>query len=174
MNKNEELSVNLEDINVDSVFDVKQPVPEDLESSKIQVLAPKHQRVIHMYLSGGYTTQEIATANGYSKTYTQNLLRTPNIKAIIEEIQLEEDDLVRQSIKALRMKAMKKMSTLMDSSMDAVALQAAKDVLDRTGHKGADKKEVTVNMTFDQQLKEILGTKSNINISDYDIIDIEE
>jgi hypothetical protein len=151
---------------------VREPDSSDLDNSEIALLPIRNQRVIHMYLTGGFTTQEIADALGYSKNYVKNLLCRKDIRDIIEKIQLDEDDLIRQSIKALRMKAMKKMSDLIDSSQDAIAYQAARDVLDRTGHKGVDKKEVNVNVTFEQQLKEIIGEES-INIDDYSVIDID-
>ena len=42
-----------------------------------------------------------------------------------------------------------------DNSM--VALQAAKDALDRTGHKPTEKKEVQVNMTYEERLNQLIN-----------------
>jgi hypothetical protein len=54
----------------------------------------------------------------------------------------------------------------MDSRQDAIAYQAARDILDRTGHKGVDKKQVEVSVTFEQQLKEMLSDKDIIDVTD--------
>jgi len=41
--------------------------------------------------------------------------------------------------------------------MDAIKFQAAKDVLDRTGHKAPTKQEISVEVTtFEQQLKQVM------------------
>lgn len=56
----------------------------------------------------------------------------------------------------MRMKAMARMGDLMDSPIDGVALQACKDVLDRTGHKAKQeiKMEKTVK-TFEMQINDL-------------------
>ena len=178
MKKKKQMNAEEEDIDTSNnsidILSVKEPDSSDLEVNELAFLPVRNQRVIHMYLTGGFTTQEIADTLGYTKGYVKNLLCKKHIKEIIDKIQIEEDEIIRQSIKALRMKAMKKMSDLVDSRQDAIAYQAARDILDRTGHKGIDKKEVSVNVTFEQQLKEILGDEKIDRYIDCDIIEVED
>jgi len=154
---------------------VVEPTSDDLIPSRMQELAPLQQRVVHMYLGGGLTIQDIAQVLGYSLGYIRNILSLPKVKAAVEAIQLEEDEIIRQGIKALRMKAMQKMYTLMDSRQEAISYQAARDVLDRTGHKATVKQEVNVNVSFEQQLNEMLKEKNIdvIEINDYRVEDID-
>jgi predicted DNA-binding protein YlxM (UPF0122 family) len=159
------------DIDTEKMLSIKEPTSDDLSNDKLSLMSIKHQRVIHMYLSGGYSTQDIATALGYSKQYVTNLLCSPDIKNAINEFQKQEDELILQSIKALRVKAMQKMGQLIDSNMDAIAYQASRDILDRTGFKGVDKKEVNVNVTFEQQLKEVLSEEDIIELKEFSVED---
>ena len=67
-------------------------------------------------------------------------------------------DLVQHNLKALTMKALNKMNELIDSPVDAVSLQAAKDILDRTGFKPGTKQDVKIEVyNYEQQIKEIMG-----------------
>ena len=86
-------------------------------------------------------------------------LKNPDIKAIIEEIQADEDDIVRQGLKAIRLSALYKMQRLLESPIDGIAYQAARDILDRTGHKAPTKNEtkIDVAITFEQQLQEAIS-----------------
>lgn len=140
---------------------------EELLEMPITRLKPLHQRFVHLYLTGQYKVKELAELLNVSTYTVRAWLRKQEIKDIIEQTQQDEDDIVKQGLKALRMKALYKMSDLMDSEMDAIAYQAARDILDRTGHKGVEKKEVQVEVyTFEQQLKDII--KSNAIDIDYD------
>ena len=159
----------------DSAVACAEPKEFDLIASKMALLSPNQQRMVHMWISGGVTIPDIAEIMGLAAQYVRNTMARPDIKDIIESIQMEEDELIRQGIKALRMKAMQKMYTLMDSRQEAIAYQAARDVLDRTGHKGIAKQEVNLNISFDEQLNSMMREK-NINvieIEDYLIEDIE-
>lgn len=130
---------------------------EELEESALKLLNPKQQRFVHLYLAGSYKLPEIAELLNVSMSTIRSWLRNPTIKGHIEQVQIEEDDIVKQGIKMLRLKAVYKMNELMDSKIDGIAYQAARDVLDRTGHKAPTKQEVTVEVkTFEQQLTELM------------------
>ena len=62
------------------------------------------------------------------------------------------------------------MEDLLDSNMDNVAFQAARDILDRTGMKSEQKINVQKTVTtLEQQMKDL----ADFTISDDDIIDID-
>jgi hypothetical protein len=60
---------------------------------------------------------------------------------------------------------MNTLGELMDSQNDLVALNAAKDVLDRTGHSATQKQEVNVNVTYEERLRQL--------IEGVDFVDVE-
>lgn len=164
------------DISTDDIKlpEVKEPTSDDLIDSKMKLLEPKRQRFVHLYLSGDYTLAGIAELLNVSAQTVYRWAGNPEIKAIIEEVQTQEDELVKQGIKALRLKALYKMGELVDSKVDGIAYQAARDILDRTGHKAPSKQEVNIEVhTFEQQIKEVIG-KSNMDKfidTSYEVVD---
>jgi predicted DNA-binding protein YlxM (UPF0122 family) len=134
---------------------------EEIDDSPIALLNPRQQRFTHLYLSGQYTLDQIAQLLNVSKSTVRVWLRSPKVKGAIETFQMDEDEIVKQGLKALRLKAMYAMNELMDSKVDGIKWQAAKDILDRTGHKAPTKQEVTVEVkTFEQQLSELMVEKN--------------
>lgn len=155
---------------------VKEPETEDYLESSIKKLNPKQQRFVHLYLTGTYKISELADLLHVSVYGVRKWIRTPMIKRIIEEYQNEEDEIVRQGLKALKMKAVYKMGQLIESPMDAIAYQAARDVLDRGGHKAPTKMESNVTISFEQQLMEAVrqsGKQDDFVDADFEEIDRE-
>jgi predicted DNA-binding protein YlxM (UPF0122 family) len=155
--------------------DVNLPTQEDLEDSQIKLLTPRQQRFVHMYLSGQYQIKQIAELLNMSTGGVRNWLKNPQIKSIIEEVQTEEDDIVRQGLKAIRLSALYKMQNLLNSPIDGIAYQAARDILDRTGHKAPTKQETKIEIyTFEQQLKDAIQQIDKpdefIDVEDYEVI----
>lgn len=149
--------------------EIKEPTPEDLVDSKMQLLEPKKQRFVHLYLSGDYSLVAISELLNVHRQTIYRWAANPEIQEIITSVQKQEDELVKQGMKALRLKALYKMSELIDSKVDGIAYQAARDVLDRNGHKAPTKQEVNVEIhTFEQQIKEVIN-QSNMD----KFIDIE-
>jgi len=73
-------------------------------------------------------------------------------------------------LKTLTLKATQRLAELMDSSIDAVALQAVKDVLDRGGHK--QKTEIKVDKTIttiEQKMKDLI--EATIVEGEYEEVD---
>lgn len=152
---------------------VEEKTEEELLDSPVHKLNPRQQRFVHLYLSGQYAITDIAELLNMSPYTLRRWLANPEIKEIINSFQTEEDEIVRQGIKALRLKALNKMGALIDSKIDGIAYQAARDVLDRTGNKGTEKKEVSVEIyTFEQQLKDIISKKDKKNA--IDIVSLDE
>lgn len=155
--------------------DVEMITSEDFEDTSIKLLTPKQQRFMHLYLSGGYTISQIAKLLNMSYSGVWAWLSKPNVKETITKFQQEEDVLVSQGIKALRLKAMYKMGDLLDSNIDGIAYQAARDILDRTGHKAPTKQEVSIEVkTFEQQLIEIINNTDNIVDAEFKTIESED
>lgn len=113
-------------------------------------------KLVHLYVTGQYTQAQIARILGVSPTTVHRWLSDEEVRNMIECYQIQESIIVDSSLKALRIKALKTMSELMDSDNDLVALQASKDILDRTGHKAIEKKEIKVEMTYEERIKNML------------------
>jgi hypothetical protein len=161
-----------EKLNAEDILlpEVREPEPSDLEDSSVKLLSPKKQRFVHMYLSGQYRLTDIAKLMNMSVATIRKYATDKDVKDVIEQVQMEEDEIVKQGIKALRMKALYKMGELVDSKIDGIAYQAARDILDRTGHKAPTKQEVNVEIyTFEQQIKEVIKQSNNAE----EFIDVE-
>jgi len=136
---------------------IQEKSDDELEHSAYKLLPPKQQRFVHLYLSGAYTIPEIAELLNVSPSAVRKWLYKTEVKELIKVLQQEEDEIVKQSLKALRLRAMYKMADLLNSKVDGIAWQAAKDILDRTGHKPASEKKVNVGgtVTFEQQIRQL-------------------
>lgn len=148
---------------------VKEPesiVQDDI----ITALSPKQQRFVHLYLTGQYQLPKLAQLLDVHYNTVRGWLRRDDIKKVILLYQQDEHQIIEQGLKAMRFKAIEKLSNLIDSPIDGVALQAVNTVLDRTGHKPKQeiKKEVTVK-SFESQIMEL----ANATVRDEEIIDVD-
>jgi transposase-like protein len=144
---------------------------EEVQQPLIGHYAPLKRKLIYLYVSGGYTTNQMSRILGVAPQTVRNWLRLEDVKAAIEQYQMEEDAIVSSSLKALRMKAVKTTDELLDSDNDMVRAMVVRDVLDRTGHKAVEKKEVNVNLTYEQRLQMILngdGESKDMNVENVD------
>lgn len=149
--------------------DVKKPESQ-VKESKITTLDPKHQRFIHLYLTGQYTLAELANLLNVHVNTVRNWLKKDEIKEIINEYQKDEHQIVEQTLKALRFKALSRLAKIIDSPVDGVALQAVNSILDRTGHKSKQQKDVNINVTtFEKQITDLIDK----TIKDEEVIDVE-
>ena len=114
-------------------------------SNEVQLLEPKLQRFVHLYLTGQYNQTQLAQLLEVHKTTINSWLKREDVNIAIKEYQAMEHEMIDVQIKAMRMKAIEKMNELMDSPIDGIAFQACKDILDRTGHKA--KNEIKVDKT---------------------------
>lgn len=130
-------------------------------------LTSKQQRFINLYLTGQYTQQKLSQLLDVHINTIQGWLRNQEIKSIITDMQKEQNEQVVVQLKALNNKAIIAMNELLDSPIDAVRLQAAKDILDRGGHKAKQeiKKEVTVT-TYEQKLKDIIDSAIDVDYTE--------
>ena len=114
-------------------------------SNEVQLLEPKLQRFVHLYLTGQYNQTQLAQLLEVHKNTINSWLKREDVNIAIKEYQAMEHEMIDVQIKAMRMKAIEKMNELMDSPIDGIAFHACKDILDRTGHKA--KNEIKVDKT---------------------------
>jgi transposase-like protein len=130
---------------------------EEAEFPMIGQKPALQRRLIHLSLSGNYTQRQIAHMLGIAESTVWKWLREPQVREAIDKYQHEEDMIVNSALKALRMKAIQKASELMDADNEMVQSIMVRDVLDRTGHKAVEKKEVTHNITYEQRIQMLLN-----------------
>lgn len=110
-------------------------------------------------MTGQYTILKIAELLGVHPNTVHGWLRKEDVKYALAEAQGEVHGHVGMQLKSLTLKAAQKLNDLIDSPIDAVALQAVKDVLDRGGHKTKNeiKVEKTVT-TIEEKMKELIDS----------------
>ena len=140
-------------------------------STEVQLLEPKLQRFVHLYLTGQYNQTQIAQILEVHKNTINQWLKREDVGLAIKEYQQLEHEMYDVQIKAMRMKAIQKMNDLMDSPIDGIAFQACKDILDITANK--EKNEIKVDKTvktIEVQLNELAD--SLINDVDFEVLDV--
>lgn len=144
-----------------------------MESKELQIhkLEPKQQRFIQLWLTGNFTNAQLAGMLEVHPNTIGNWLKKPEIKSALEEAQMEIHEQVAMQIKSMTIKATQKLNQLIESPMDAVALQAVKDVLDRGGHK--TKNEIKVDKTV-TTIEEKMKTLIDSTIPDIEYLEVEE
>lgn len=101
-----------------------------------------------------------------------NWLKRKDVRDIISDMQQTTHDIVGIQLKALTLQAVNKLGALTESPIDGVALQAVKDILDRSGHKC--KQEIKIDKTvrtFEQKLYDII--ESTVDMG-HEVIDAEQ
>lgn len=135
-------------------------------------LDPMKQRFIQMYMTGNFTLVKIAQLLEIHPNTASNWLKREDVQQAIAEAQSDIQKQVQMQITANTMKAVSRLNTLMDSTVDAVALQAVKDVLDRGGHK--PKNEIKVDKTIttiEQKFKEIIDATIEGDFVEIEVLD---
>ena len=119
-------------------------------------LTPAKMQLVNLYLTGNYSQQRIATILGISPNTVRSWLLDENIQSVIKELQSRELALIQSNLNVLRYKAINTMEDLLDSNMDNVRFQAAKDILDRGGLKAQQSIKVDKTVTnLEQQLADL-------------------
>lgn len=129
---------------------------EVLEFNRMNTTPLLKQRMIQLYVSGLYSKKEIASILRISYSTLSKLLRQDDVlEAIIEYQDLEKKE-IDTKIKALRNKAVDTMEELMESDDDNIRLSASKDILDRTGMREKEDKNININVSYEQQLQDLV------------------
>lgn len=133
-------------------------------------LSAIHQRFVHMYLSGKYTTAKLAEIFDVHPNTIVNWVKRPDVQSAIIETQNVTNIIVTQQLSAMSSKAVNRLIDLMDSPTDMVALMAVRDVLDRSGHK--PKSEIKIDKTvrtFEQKISDLI--EETVEDIDYEVVD---
>lgn len=142
---------------------------EDTTLALMNTLSMKQQRFIHLYLTGQYTVQKLAQLLEVHPNTLFNWLKRDDVKSVIADMQLTTRDMVATQLSAMTLAATEKLGKLINSPIDGVALQAVKDILDRSGHKA--KQEIKVDKTvttIEQKMSELIN--NTILDADYEVI----
>lgn len=146
-----------------------------LPSEVVEKLTPAKLRMIMLYLTGQYTQAKIASIVGISATTVRSWLLDETVQSVIKTIQQKEFVKINSDLSALKNKAVNTLYELLDSDMDTVRYQAAKDILDRGGHKAQTNIKVDKTVTTrEEQLKNIIeATMSDrvVDVTDYEVKD---
>lgn len=129
------------------------------ENKSISKIANKDllkQRFVQLYCCGYYTNKQIADILLISENGVKKLLKKDDILEMILEYTGEEKKLIDTRIKALRFKAIDTINELLDSDDDTIRLNASKDILDRSGHKADSNQNINVNVSYEQQLNNLV------------------
>lgn len=140
-------------------------------SELITTLSARTQRFIHLYLTGQYTLSKLSQLLEVHPNTISRWLKDENVKFIINDLQKETHDIVGVQLKALTLKAVNKLNSLIDSPFDGVALQAVKDVLDRSGHKAKQEIKVDKTITIEEQMRQLVN--ETILDAEYELIEDE-
>lgn len=137
-------------------------------NNDIIALSPNHRRFVTLYLSGQYGINKIAELLDVHPNTIRKWMKRDDVSTYLQEMQDEQNQIIKMQLSQMTTKAANKLSDLVDSNIDGVALQAVKDILDRGGYKAEQKvkKEVTIT-TYEQQIDSIVDATMS------DVIDVE-
>ena len=142
-----------------------------LSQDIVDGLTPAKTRMIMLYLTGQYSQKKMATIIGVSENTIRAWLLDPIVQTAIREIQQREFAVIDSQLKAMRYAALDTMQQLLNSDMDNVRFQAAKDILDRGGHRPSQNIKVDKTVTtLEQQLQSL----ADFTIDDAEVVDIDD
>lgn len=136
------------------------------EVKKISSKEILKQRLAQLYCLGHYSEKDIASILMVSVATIRKMLKDNTVLGLIEDYQREEKQVIDSRIKALRNKATETMFELLDSDDDSIRLQASKDILDRSGHKADNNSNININVSYEQQLNELIQGVDYIEVED--------
>lgn len=150
------------------VAEVSVDVVESEGISLISTLPnPKMARFVHLYMTGQYSYNKIAQLLDLHPNTILAWSKRGDVRNVIDEMQEATHVMVGQQLKTLTMQATDRLRELMNSPIDGVALQAVKDVLDRSGHK--QKTEIKIDKTVttvEQKMKELIDSTIDVEFEE--------
>lgn len=115
------------------------------------------QRLVHLYVSGYYSTRQISSILCISVNTVLKSLKEPEVREMIQSYQDEEKDVIDTALRSLRLKAVETQAELLDSENDNVRADISKDILNRTGHAAPKQTNINVNHTYEERLASIIN-----------------
>lgn len=141
---------------------------QNRELRKISSKTILKQRLAQLYCLGNYSIKDIASILMVGESTVRKMLKDGEVLDMINDYQAEEKQIVDSRLKALRNKATEVLFELLDSDEDAIKLQATKDILDRTGHKADNNSNINVNISYEQQLNNLIEGVDFTNLVEVD------
>ena len=146
---------------------------EDLINQEIEFTgrnALLKKRLVHLYCSGKYTNRQLAQIFCVTPGTIGAWLRQEDVKEAITQYQSEEDIIVTSMMKALRIRSIERAAELIEGDNEMVSAIMIRDLLDRTGHKPVERKEVAVNMTYEERIQKLVeGVDYAVDIEESDL-----
>lgn len=130
-------------------------------------LPMNQQRFVQLYMTGQYSIRQLAEILDCNPETLSRWLRREDVAGVIRQMQEDIHGQVSSQLKSLTVQAVTRLSELVDSKVDGVALQAVNTILDRAGHR--TKQEININKTvttFEEKMSSLL--------EDVDIEELEE
>ncbi len=138
----------------------------------ITTLPIKAQRFVQLYMTGQYTLAKLAQLLDVHINTITLWMKREDVQECIRETQRVTHDMVSTQLRALTLQATAKLSELINSPIDGVAMQAVKDVLDRSGHKS--KQEIKIDKTVTTVEEKMKRLIDNTIDAEYTIIEEDE
>lgn len=145
----------------------------DDDSVSIVQFSPKMQRFVQLYMTGQYTLNKLAQLLEVHPNTLGKWLKRADVKTFITQMQSETHDIVATKLNILTLNAVNKLSELINSPIDGVALQAVNSTLDRGGHR--PKQEIKVDKTittYEEKMKKLID--DTIEDVEYDVVEESE
>ena len=139
---------------------------------KMYRLEPMQIRFVNLYLSGQYDVHQLAEIFKVHYNTIYKWLRSPRVKSAIKEMQEMQRKVVTANINSLTINAIHKMKDLLDDPDSRVQYQAAKDILDRGGHKAAQDINVNKTITYEEKLRNIMADM--VDVEDAEVVEEDD
>ena len=142
----------------------------NLPAEVMKNIHPAKLRCANLYLTGGYNFKQIAAIIGVTPSTVSKWLHSNDVMQVLDALQERELKLSQTHLSSLREKAIDTMNDLLNSNMDNVRFQAARDILDRSGMKAVNNYKIDKTVTnLDQQIANL----AEFTITDEDVVDID-
>ena len=146
---------------------LKSVEPKSDTTYDISDLPINQQRFIQLYMTGQYSIRQLAEILDMEPNSLSRWLRRDDVSKVINQMQEDIHNQVSSQLKSLTTQAVSRLTQLVDSKVDGVALQAVNTILDRAGHRS--KQEININKTVTT-----FEEKMNTLLEGVDVEDLEE
>lgn len=128
--------------------------------------------VVLCYTASGLSDNEISVATGFTVAQIANLRQQPAYSAlegmVLEAVKSQASTAVKEILVKGEVRAAHRLVTLAESEDDRIALSATKDLLDRGGHKAAERLDINAHIQNTFRI-EVVDKRD----SDAPVIDVE-
>lgn len=145
------------------------------EKYDVSSLPVNQQRFVQLYMTGQYSLRQLAEILDVAPETLSRWLRREDVAGVVTTMQGDIHNQVSSQLKSLTVQAVSRLSELVDSKIDGVALQAVNTILDRSGHRS--KQEININKTvttFEEKMNSLIEGIDVEDLEELDAYDIEE